>query len=96
MEKTGIRELLNSPIPYGRTCLTRAGERSGAISAWTASPAAIGASVRGARGPFNSLSTRLPIEVSGVEAPQQCEDFVKSMKPGGLGGHGGISFSTIR
>ena len=46
--------------------------------------------------PFNSLLTRLPIEVSGVEAPQQCEDFFKSMKAGGLGGHGGSSCSTIR
>ena len=49
-----------------------------------------------ARVPFNSLSTRFPIEVSGVEAPQQCEDFVKSMKAGGLGGNGGSPCSTIR
>ena len=38
----------------------------------------------------------LAIEVSGVEAPQQCEDFFKSMKASWLGGHGGISCSTIR
>ena len=50
----------------------------------------------GARVPFNSLSTRLPIEASGIEAPQQCEDFVKSMKAVGLSGHGGISCSTTR
>ena len=40
---------------------------------------------RRADAPFNSLLTRLPIEVSGVEAPQICEDFVKSMKAGWLG-----------
>ena len=37
----------------------------------------------GARVPFNSLLTRLPIEVSGVEAPQH-DDFVKSLKNKGL------------
>ena len=36
------------------------------------------------------------VEIAGVEAPQQCKDFVKSMKPGGLGGHGGSSCSTTR
>ena len=28
-------------------------------------------------------------EVAGFDAPHECEDFVKSMKAGGLGGHGG-------
>ena len=28
--------------------------------------------------------------------PQQCDNSFKSMKPGGLGGHGGSSCSTIR
>ena len=36
------------------------------------------------------------VEIAGVEAPQQCKDLVKSFKPGGLGGHGGSSCSTIR
>ena len=29
------------------------------------------------------------VEVSGFDTLQQCKDFVKSMKPGGLGWHGG-------
>ena len=34
------------------------------------------------------------VEVSGFDTLQQCKDFVKSMKPGWLGGHGGSSCST--
>ena len=39
---------------------------------------------------------RRAVEVSGCHGTQGAEDFIKSMKPGGLGGHGGISCSTIR
>ena len=37
---------------------------------------------------------RLAVEAGGFDGPQGVEDFGKSMKPGGLGGYGGISFST--
>ena len=36
-----------------------------------------------------SFWTARAVEVSGFDGQQICEDFVKSMKPGGLGGHGG-------
>ena len=39
---------------------------------------------------------RCAVEVSGCHGPQGGKDFFKSMKPGGLGGHGGSSCSTIR
>ncbi len=42
------------------------------------------------------LLDRPAVEVSGCHGTQGAEDFVKSMKPGGLGGHGGSSCSTIR
>ena len=35
------------------------------------------------------LLDRRAVEVSGCHGTQGAEDFVKSMKPGGLGGHGG-------
>ena len=35
------------------------------------------------------LLDRRAVEVSGCHGTQVREDFVKSMKPGGLGGHGG-------
>ena len=34
------------------------------------------------------------VEIAGVEAPQQCKDFFKSMKPGGFGRAWGDSCST--
>ena len=37
------------------------------------------------------LLDRRAVEVSACHGTQGGEDFVKSMKPGGLGGHGGIS-----
>ena len=33
--------------------------------------------------------TARTVEVSGFDTLQQCKNFFKSMKPGGLGGHGG-------
>ena len=39
---------------------------------------------------------RRAVEVSACHGTQGAEDFVKSMKAGGLGGHGGSSCSTIR
>ena len=36
-----------------------------------------------------SFSTACAVEVSGCHGPQGGKDFVKSMKPGWLGGHGG-------
>ena len=35
-----------------------------------------------------ALLDRPAVEVSRFDSPQVCEDFGKSMKPGGLGGHG--------
>ncbi len=40
------------------------------------------------------LLDRQAVEVSGCHGTQVREDFVKSMKPGGLGGHSGSSSST--
>ena len=40
------------------------------------------------------LLDRRAVEVSGCHGTQGAEDFIKSMKAGGLGGHGGISCST--
>ena len=40
------------------------------------------------------LLDRQAVEVRGFDGPQGCEDLVKSMKPGGLGGHGGSFCST--
>ena len=40
------------------------------------------------------LLDRRAVELSGCHGPQGAEDFVKSMKAGGLGGHGGIFCST--
>ena len=42
------------------------------------------------------LLDRRAVEVRGCHGTQGAEDFVKSMKPGGLGWHGGSSCSTIR
>ena len=42
------------------------------------------------------LLDRQAVEVRGCHGTQGAEDFVKSMKPGWLGGHGGSSYSTIR
>ena len=39
---------------------------------------------------------RQAVEVSGCHGPRGAEDFVKSLKASGLGGHGGIFCSTIR
>ena len=42
------------------------------------------------------LLDRRAVEVRGCHGTQGAEDFVKSMKPGVLGGHGGSSSSTTR
>ena len=42
------------------------------------------------------LLDRQAVEVGESDGPQGAEDFFKSMKPGGLGGHLGSSCSTIR
>ena len=39
---------------------------------------------------------RRAVEAGGCHGTQGAEDFVKSMKAGWLGGHGGSSCSTIR
>ena len=39
---------------------------------------------------------RLAVEMACVDLAERLEDFIKSMKPGGLGGHGGDSCSTTR
>ena len=39
---------------------------------------------------------RRAVEGGGCHSPQGGKDFVKSLKPGGLGGPGGRSYSTIR